>query len=69
MGLAILTFGGGERCRLLFSSHFFAASFTLNVLKTLVLGHRCTDLSDCHTSARSRALREAVVFSFQYTVL
>lgn len=43
MGLAILTFGGGERSRLFFSSHLFAVAFTLSVLKTLVLDSHCTD--------------------------
>lgn len=43
MGLAILTFGGGERSRLLFSSHLFAVAFTLSVLKTLVLDSHCAD--------------------------
>lgn len=33
MDLAILTFGGGERYRLLFPSQYFAAAFTLEVQK------------------------------------
>lgn len=33
MDLAILTFGGGERYRLLLSSLYLAAAFTLKVLK------------------------------------
>lgn len=49
--------------------HFSAGSFTLSVLKTLALGHHCTDLSDCPTPPGRRALREAVKSSFQYTVL
>lgn len=61
MGLASLTFGGGGEIQPFILLPLLGCFFTLSVLKTLVLGHHGTDLSDC------QSLEGAVEFSFQYT--